>query len=124
MLVSFSVALPIGTKFNNQFLEKINCNNKICTYNIKSHFGEREFEYQINATVRHEAAHAAQFCKGGNYHLGVDREKFAGYPNERVYGPLSIYKDHTHNQKVMELEAFALESEPYFVFRNLERFCF
>ena len=51
----------------------------ICTYNIYSHFGEREFEYHINATVRHEAAHAIQFCKGGDYHLGVDRKKFEGY---------------------------------------------
>ena len=96
----------------------------ICTYNIYSHFGERQFEYQINATVRHEAAHAAQFCKGGNYHLGVDSRKFSGYPNERVYGAYSIYRDKSYNEQVMELEAFALESEPYLVSRYLDLFCF
>tara|TARA_B100001989_G_scaffold223163_1_gene176940 strand:+ start:1161 stop:1706 length:546 start_codon:yes stop_codon:yes gene_type:complete len=96
----------------------------ICTYNIYGYFGPREFEYQVNSTVRHEAAHSAQFCKGGNYHLGVDKTKFAGYPNERVYGPYSIYRDLPYNQQLMELEAFALESEPYFVSRSLDRFCF
>ncbi len=96
----------------------------ICTYNIWSYFGENQFNYQINSTVRHEAAHSAQFCKGGDYLLGVDKRKFAGYPNERVYGPYSIYKNLPYGEKLMELEAFALESEPYFVLRNLERYCF
>lgn len=96
----------------------------ICTYNIWSYYGPKEFKYQINSTVRHEATHSAQFCKGGNKLLGVDERKFEGYPNERVYGPLSIYKNLPYGVQLMELEAFALESEPYFVFRNLERFCF
>ena len=96
----------------------------ICTYNIWNYYGEREFEYEINSTVRHEAAHSAQFCKGGNYHLGVDKRKFVGYPNERVYGPNSIYRNLTYSEQLMELEAFALESEPYLVSRNLDRFCF
>tara|TARA_B100000212_G_C27371429_1_gene532753 strand:- start:974 stop:1513 length:540 start_codon:yes stop_codon:yes gene_type:complete len=96
----------------------------ICTYNIYNYFGPNEFENQINYTVRHEAAHSAQFCKGGNRLLGVDPNKFTGYPNERVYGPSSIYKNLSYREQRMELEAFALESEPYFIFRNLERFCF
>ena len=96
----------------------------ICTYNIWNYFGQREFEYEINSTVRHEAAHSAQFCKGGNYHLGVDKRKFLGYPNEKVYGPNSIYRNLTYSEQLMELEAFALESEPYLVLRNLDRFCF
>ena len=96
----------------------------ICTYNIWSYYGENQFQYQINSTVRHEAAHSAQFCKGGNNLLGVDKRKFEGYPNERVYGPASIYKKLPYGEQLMELEAFALESEPYFVLRNLERFCF
>ena len=96
----------------------------ICTYNILNYYGRREFEYQINSTVRHEATHSAQFCKGGNYHLGVDSRKFSGYPNERVYGAYSIYRDKSYNEQVMELEAFALESEPYLVSRYLDLFCF
>ena len=96
----------------------------ICTYNILNHFGEREFEYQVNSTVRHEATHSAQLCKAGNYLLGVDQSKFSGYPYERVYGPYSMYKNEPYQVKLMELEAFALESEPYFVLRSLERFCF
>ena len=96
----------------------------ICTYNIWNYFGEREFENQVNSTVRHEATHSAQFCKAGNYLLGVDQRKFSGYPYERVYGPYSIYKQLSYEEKLMELEAFALESEPYFVLRSLERFCF
>ena len=96
----------------------------ICTYNIWNYYGANQFQYQINSTVRHEAAHSAQFCKGGNNLLGVDKRKFTGYPNERVYGPYSIYKKLPYGQQMMELEAFALESEPYFVLRNLERFCF
>ena len=96
----------------------------ICTYNIWSYFGPKEFENEINYTVRHEAAHSAQFCKGGNRLLGVDERKFAGYPNEKVFGPNSIYKNLPYGEQLMELEAFALESEPNFVFRNLESFCF
>tara|TARA_B100001989_G_scaffold250853_2_gene228784 strand:- start:260 stop:802 length:543 start_codon:yes stop_codon:yes gene_type:complete len=96
----------------------------ICTYNIRNHFGNKEFLNQINSTVRHEATHSAQFCKGGNNLLGVDQRKFSGYPYERVYGPNSIYKKDSYEVKLMELEAFALESEPYIVLRSLDRFCF
>ena len=96
----------------------------ICTYNIYSYFGERRFKYQINSTVRHEAAHSAQLCKGGDNLLGVDQSKFKGYPEERVFGPYSIYKKLPYRVKLMELEAFALESQPEFVLRNVEYFCF
>ena len=96
----------------------------ICTYNIYSHFGERRFKYQINSTLRHEATHSAQICKGGNYLLGVDKRKFEGYPKERVYGEYSIYKKKPYQVQLMELEAFALEREPEFVLRNVESFCF
>ena len=96
----------------------------ICTYNLWSQFGQEEFEYEVNATVRHEAVHSAQFCKGGNRLLGVDKWKFEGYPNNMVYAPNSSYRNLPHDKKIMELEAFALESEPYIVLRNLERFCF
>ena len=124
--------LPSCKSGNNQFIYGYVSGPKyfnsrdfvICTYNIWNYFGEREFVYQVNATVRHEATHSAQFCKGGNRLLGIDQRKFSGYPYESVYGPYSGYKQEPHQVKLMELEAFALESEPYFVLRSLERFCF
>ena len=96
----------------------------ICTYNIRNFYDDRDFVFHINATVRHEATHSAQFCKAGNYLLGVDDRLFSGYPYKMVYGPLSAYKQEPRIVKLMELEAFALESEPYFVLRSLESFCF
>jgi len=97
----------------------------VCTRGIYFYLtrSDNDFIHEINDTVRHEAAHAAQFCKGGDYSLGVDKRRFKGYPERMVYSN-SYYRDLPYWQKIMELEAFALEDDPYYVLNSLRNFCF
>tara|TARA_A100001035_G_scaffold270290_1_gene257239 strand:+ start:580 stop:1122 length:543 start_codon:yes stop_codon:yes gene_type:complete len=105
-------------------------------------FGPKEYEYvictrtlyfnssnnsgffkQINRVVRHEAAHAAQICKQGDFSIGVEKWKFKGYPERMVYNH-PIYRGISKMEQLMELEAFAVEDDPYFVLNSVGRFCF
>ncbi len=97
----------------------------VCTRSIYLYLSKNydEFIHEINDTVRHEAVHAAQFCKKGDYSLGLDPKRFKGYP-ERVVNSNSNYRDLPYWEKIMELEAFALEDDPYFVLNSLKNFCF
>ena len=92
----------------------------ICTRSV-SLMHPYDFREQINYTLRHEAAHAAQFCKGGDYSLGVEKWRFAGYPKRMVK---NYYTNLSPTEELMELEAFALERDPYFVESSVRRFCF
>ena len=92
----------------------------ICTRAIYFNHPFKFREY-INYTLRHEAAHAAQFCKGGDYSLGVEKWRFEGYPKRMVK---NYYTNLSRTEELMELEAFALESDPYFVESSVRRFCF
>ncbi len=80
-----------------------------------------DFGEYINYTLRHEAVHAAQFCKGGDYSLGVEKWRFEGYPKRMVK---NYYTNLSPTEELMELEAFALENDPYFVESSVRRFCF
>ena len=95
----------------------------VCTRNIYFYtLGDinKDFVHEIKDTVRHEAVHAAQLCKQGNFLLGVDQRRFEGYPKRMVY---TYYKNSSNFEKKLELEAFALEDDPYFVLNSVNRYC-
>lgn len=107
-------------RWNNNTADFVVCTRGIY-FNLTRN--DEEFTHEINDTVRHEAAHAAQFCKKGDFSLGVDKNRFKGYPEEMVYSN-SEYRDLPYLEKIMELEAFALEDDPYYVLNSLNNFCF
>ena len=96
----------------------------ICTYTILKYGNTREQDaFEINATIRHEAVHSAQFCKDSTYFrpLGVSRDKLVGYPENQV---MSYYKDLPFTEKIAEMEGFYGELNPYFVIRALNKNCY
>ena len=96
----------------------------ICTYTILG-YGDsiEEDKFEINATIRHEAVHSAQFCKDSTYFrpLGVSRDKLVGYPENQV---MSYYKDLSFNEKIAEMEGFYGELNPFFVIKALNKNCY
>ena len=105
----------------NTYLNPQKADFVVCTYSIYYNLTKnyQEFVHEINDTVRHEAAHAGQICKKGDYSLGVNKARFKGYPERMV----SYYKNLSKTDRLMELEAFALEDDPVFVLNSLKRFC-
>ncbi len=96
----------------------------ICTrtlYFNRSNYSS--FVKQVNRVVIHEAAHVAQICKQGNFSLGVEKWRLKGYPEKMVYNH-QIYQGKSRMEQLMELEAFALEDDPYYVLNSVNRFCF
>ena len=96
----------------------------ICTRTLDVNtYNKASFNKQVNRVVRHEAAHAAQICKHDDFSLGVAKWRFKGYPERMVYNH-PIYRGISKMEQLMELEAFALEEDPYFVLNSVNRFCF
>ena len=99
----------------------------ICTYTILKYGSNREEdEFEINATIRHEAVHSAQFCRNPTVlkPLGVDRRKLIGYPENQVMPADSYYKDLPYIQKIAEMEGFYGELNPFFVIKALNKNCY
>lgn len=101
----------------------------ICTYTILN-YGQNieEDKFEINATIRHEAVHSAQFCKDPTAlrPLGVSRRKLEGYPANQVLPDDSYYSKagFTFTEKIAEMEGFYGELEPYFVIEALNKNCY
>jgi hypothetical protein len=101
----------------------------ICTYTILN-YGDtfEEDKFEINATIRHEAVHSAQFCKNPTAlrPLGVSRRKLEGYPANQVLPEDSYYSKagYSYIEKIAEMEGFYGEFEPYFVIEALNKNCY
>ena len=99
----------------------------ICTYTILKYGNNREQDkFEINATIRHEAVHSAQFCRNPTVlkPLGVDRRKLTGYPENQVMPADSYYKDLPYIEKIAEMEGFYGELNPFFVIKALNKNCY
>ena len=85
--------------------------------------------YAINAAVRHEAVHSAQFCRYTSYNdfllypLGVvETKELLKYkkfvPDEGIYAGIPI------QQRLAEMEANYFEDKPYSVLNQLNKYCY
>ena len=83
----------------------------------------------INAAVRHEAVHSAQFCRYTSYNdyllypLGVvDTTELLKYkklvPDEGIYAGIPI------QQRLAEMEANYFEDKPYSVLNQINKHCY
>ena len=101
----------------------------ICTSRITRGSTYDYSYYAINAAVRHEAVHSAQFCRYTSYDeyllfpLGVvDKKELLKYekfvPNEGIYAGIPI------QQRLAEMEANYFEDKPYSVLNQVNKYCY
>jgi len=101
----------------------------ICTSRITRGNSYEYSYYAINAAVRHEAVHSAQFCRYTSYNdyllypLGVvDETELLKYkkfvPDEGIYAGIPI------QQRLAEMEANYFEDKPYLVLNQLNKHCY
>ena len=107
----------------------------ICTHNLKnillwnapqgpkevlSKSREKEARFFMSKALTHEAVHAAQYCNSG---MLIAPQKASPEVAERKSKAIELSLA-VGGARSREEEAYLLESDPFFVAKSIEKFCF
>jgi len=97
------------------------CSNRIIGYSNNWN----DISYYINATLHHEAFHAAQICKSPPQFntIGLNNGIFDQRIRDIVFES-ETYRNLPYEDKLQEMEAFYVEHKPEIVSSYLEDYCY